>query len=214
MHGARLSQPFCPVDSSSASISRLHPYGPPLASPSICMLGSGRQRRKDDCPISSMIVLSYTIVQPTAMAMRYSMTARRGPNWLRPRLLATAESCTRLSSIHWATIIKRPTRACAVPACAAPVDRSQHASSIPPMAMASPVSELIHNVALPAILALPTVPTQDCLSSLPLLRTSSVYLPCSSTIIPSPSRSPWYRSLFASSIPLTQTCPLLPPMWP
>ena len=109
MHGARLSQPFCPVDSSSASISRLHPYGPPLASPSICMLGSGRQRRKDDCPISSMIVLSYTIVQPTAMAMRYSMTARRGPNWLRPRLLATAASCTRLFSIHWATIIKRPT---------------------------------------------------------------------------------------------------------
>ena len=134
-----------------------------------------------------------------------------------PRLLATAESCARLSSIHWATgplSSNALPRACAVPACAAPVDRSQHASSIPPMAMASPVSELIHNVALPAILALPTVPTQDCLSSLPLLRTSSVYLPCSSTIIPSPSRSPWYRSLFASSIPLTQTCPLLPPMWP
>jgi hypothetical protein len=131
MHGARLSQPFCPVDSSSASISRLHPYGPPLASPSICMLGS---RRREGRIIALSRPSSYTKPQQAIHAcewvMRYySMTALRGPCCSALAFLATLESCTRLSSIS-----NTLPRACA---CAAPVDRGQHASSIPPVAMAS-----------------------------------------------------------------------------
>jgi hypothetical protein len=92
-----------------------------------------------------------------------SMTALRGPWWLRPRLLATSKSCTRLSR---ATIHKRPARACAAPE----VDRSQHASSIPPKAMASPVSELIHNT---AVLAVPTTYPKAVCCPLPLRYRSS-----------------------------------------
>jgi hypothetical protein len=134
-----------------------------------------------------------------------SMTALRGPWWLRPRLLATSKSCTRLSR---ATIHKRPARACAAPE----VDRSQHASSIPPKAMASPVSELIHNT---AVLAVPTTYPK-------LFAARCLFVTAPPDLVRLPTLLFYYNSLTSlarlgnnpcliSSIPPMQTCPLLPP---
>ena len=79
------------------------------------------------------------------------------------------------------------------------------------MAMAPPVSELIHNLAVLALLAVPTVAGGELVTApsalvrLPTLLLYYISLNISLALVTFP---------VPSSVPLTQTCPLLPPVWP